>query len=105
MSQGIEVWNASGQKILSVTDTITRVLGVVTIDGTQESGTITIPEITAARGWSFSLRTTTAYPGGVAYVLPIITINNGSISYVYSSVTGAGRSRVKQAVYLTYGLR
>ena len=104
MSQGIEVWNASGQKILSVTDSITRVLGVVTIDGTQESGTITIPEITSARGWSFSLRTTTAYPGGIIYVLPIITINNGSISYVYSAGDGF-RFRVRQSVYLTYGLR
>jgi len=104
MSQGIEVWNASGQKILSVTDSITRVLGVVTIDGTQQSGTITIPEITSARGWSFSLRTTTAYPGGTAYILPVITINDGSIYYAYQSVS-VGRTVVRQSVYLTYGLR
>lgn len=102
MSQGIEVWNASGQKILSVTDTITRVLGVVTIDGTQQSGTISIPEITAARGWSFSLRTYTAFSYITPYVLPVITINDGSIYYAYQDI---GRTIIRQPIYLTYGLR
>lgn len=103
MSQGIEVWNASGQKILSVTDTITRVLGVVTIDGSQQSGVITIPEITAARGWSFALRTSTASSGGgfTSYYIPDITIGNGYVQYQYPNV----QQSVRQSVYLTVGLR
>lgn len=104
MSQGIEVWNASGQKILSVTDTITRVLGTVTIDGSQQSGSISVSEITAARGWSFSLRTYTASPSATLYLLPVITINNGSIDYAYQSVSDI-RTIVRQSIYLTYGLR
>ena len=103
MSQGIEVWNASGQKILSVTDTITRVLGVVTIDGSQQSGVITIPEITAARGWSFTLRNSTASSGGgfTSYYIPDITIGNGYVQYQYPNV----QQSVRQSVYLTVGLR
>ena len=103
MSQGIEVWNASGQKILSVTDSITRVLGFFTIDGTQISGTIIVPAITAARGWSFTLRTSTASSNGgfTSYYIPDITIGNGYVQYQYPNV----QQSVRQSVYLTVGLR
>ena len=104
MSQGIEVWNASGQKILSVTDSITRVLGVYTIDATQQSGNITVSGITAARGWSFALRTYSASSGGgfTAYCLPDITIGNDYVQYQYPN---AGQGVVWQSIYLTVGLR
>ena len=103
MSQGIEVWNASGQKILSVTDSITRVLGFFTIDATQQSGTIIVPAITAARGWSFTLRTYSASSNGgfTSYYVADITIGDGYVEYQYPS----HNYPVRQSVYLTVGLR
>lgn len=81
MSYGVEVWDASSQKILSINDTITRVFSSFVIPGTSNSGSISVPGITAARGWVFYFR----LPSNprTAFNAPLLTITDNTVSFDY----------------------
>lgn len=81
MSYGIEVWNASAQKTLSIDDTITRVFSSFTISGASNSGTISVPGITQARGWVFYFKLPSNPP--TSFNAPLLTITDNTVSFNY----------------------
>ena len=63
MSFGVEAWNASGQKTLSINTKIAKFFGVASV-GNSYTGTATTGTITDTRF--------TQYSGHVAFALPIV---------------------------------
>lgn len=82
MSFGLEVWNPSGEKVLSVTDRLFRIVqqGVVTYPSSPSSGTITVPVPGMANNGRWFVVLDGVYEGSQSAV-----IGSGSFSFFYAA--------------------
>lgn len=76
MPQGLQIWNSSGNAILDVTDSLTRVLGMVqTSGGVNASGSLSDARLLTGRPWfTIVLQLIENY-------VPTVTIDGATISW------------------------
>lgn len=107
MTQGVECWNASGQKTLDITSRIAKFFGVAQIGngytGTTSSGTITDTRFTAYSGTTpffFIL-------GGIADAdnnSPSFTISGNVLTWTYNNPVGGFPSITRPPTTFVYGI-
>lgn len=94
MPAGLEIFDASGQRILSITDRITRIVGAVQVSST---GSIAVPEFAQGSAWWIinALETAGAFSGKGP---PTVYQSGNSLVWDY------GTYAKRQSVYITYGV-
>ena len=97
MTAGLQCFNAQGQLIVDVTDSLPRFIGSV-VTGTT-AGSIAIPAFAGGRGFAYSLDTTgDAYPGSPDN-RPIYQVSTTGLSWSF----GTGPPNLKSFTLL-YGV-
>lgn len=90
MPQGLQVWNASGQILLDLTD---RVFKSVIVETVTETGTDNIPH-TGADGSSSIVAVPLADGTGESAPLPSISVGGGNVTVTWGGDgRGSGYSR------------
>jgi hypothetical protein len=92
MPQGLEVFNGSGVRVLSVTDRITRFLGSTYVAG---DGSLYVPDFSQGQPWYY-LIPAEAWLQNKSY--PLLGISGQTLSWTYS-----GRSN-GAACWIAYGI-
>lgn len=99
MPQGIQCWNASGVKTLDVTDTISRVIGVMRVNG---PGTLDVPDFTNGRPFIIILNENGGSISPAASRRAIIAGITGGTTLTWSRWDGSTSSDYATIIY---GLR
>lgn len=82
MGVGLEVYNKSGGCILSITDRITKVIGIVKI---TSNGSVTDPEITQNTVWYYPCNFT--YNKNATPTFPDFTVSGNTLLWSYPGNT------------------
>lgn len=77
MSQGLQVFNASGQVIFNTSDRLTRIIGSASLSG---NGSMVVPEFATGAGFYFMFALE-EYAPGVPRQFPRITISGTTLSW------------------------
>lgn len=90
MAQGLQVYDASGNLDVDITNRLPRLLGVASIPASQRTGRIVNEGITPETDiWWFLLNATTnfsaSYGDSVTYEYPTITKGNGYLYWSFPS--------------------
>lgn len=90
MAQGLQTFNSDGSVDIEITDRLPRVLGTVTIGGSQTSGRINNDGITANNNlWWFMISATTDFSAAdktvPTYEYPTITQGDGYFDWSFPS--------------------
>jgi hypothetical protein len=92
MVQGVEVYDASGNLTLSVTDRLTKLLGAVNV---SSSGSLTLPAALAGNSYWFAFIPSTS---GFTGTPPVISVSGTTLSWTYP----AGATNLSGTVH--YGM-
>jgi hypothetical protein len=80
MAEGLQVFDASGNKILDVSDSLTKYLYVATVG--PGNGSVTVSGLAGFRPWFTAYRLSSST---VAYLAPIFSISGTTVSWTYAS--------------------
>lgn len=83
---GLEIYNASGVKFLSVTDSLTKYVGIITLSNNAANGSQVFAALAGGRPFAEVLRTTT---DPTMYLTPIVTFSGTTATWTFPN-TGAG---------------
>jgi hypothetical protein len=92
MSFGLEVYNPSGVKMLSVTEALTKYVGVITLGQNANNGSQVFPELAGGRPFASILRTSTD-PG--LWITPRITVSGTTATWTFPNGVTSGRAACK----------
>jgi hypothetical protein len=102
MTQGFQAFDATGFLVCDLTDRITKIIGQVYVNG-GSSGSVLHSEIKPGSGWySFvpDLQPNTI----TGMILPLLSVNDGSISWSYPEAGNASSANLVYGGYLLYGV-
>lgn len=98
MSYGLQIWNASGQNTLTITDSLTKYVGVIVLANNASNGSQVFSDLAGGRPFASVLRTTTD-PG--YWIMPNVTFSGTTAYWTFASGGTSGRAacRIVIGVY------
>jgi hypothetical protein len=85
MAEGLQVFDAAGNKILDISDSLTKYLYVATVG--PGNGSVTVSGLTGFRPWFTAYRLSS---GTIDYLAPIFSISGTTVSWTYASGSPTG---------------
>jgi hypothetical protein len=95
MAFGLEVYNTSGVKMLSVTEALTKYVGVITLGQNANSGSQVFADLAGGRPFAEVLRTSTD-PG--LWATPVISFSGTTVYWTFPGSGTSGRAACKIVV-------
>jgi hypothetical protein len=86
---GLEIYNAAGQKTLSVTDSLTKYVGAFSIGQNAPNGSAVYPALAGGRPFAMVLRTST---DPAFRFVPQITFSGTTVYWTFGAILGSGTS-------------
>jgi hypothetical protein len=86
MAFGLQIWNSSAQNTLTVSDSLTKYVGIITLSNNAANGSQTFADLAGGRPFAEVLRTTT---DPTMYLTPIVTFSGTTATWTFPN-TGAG---------------
>lgn len=96
---GLEIYNPSGVKKLSVTEALTKYVGIITLPQNSNNGSQVFAELAGGRPWASVLRTSTD-PG--LWVVPLVTFSGTTVIWTFPSISGTSGRAAMRIVVGTY---
>jgi hypothetical protein len=94
MAEGLQVFDSSGNKILDVSDSLTKYLYVATVG--PGNGSVTVAGLAGGRPWFTAYRFTF---NSIQYFAPVFTISGTTVSWTYSGSSNQAPMRLFVGIY------
>jgi hypothetical protein len=94
MAEGLQVFDSSGNKILDVSDSLTKYLYVATVG--PGNGSVTVSGLSGGRPWFTAYRLSSST---VAYLAPIFSISGTTVSWTYAGSSNQAPMRLFVGIY------
>jgi hypothetical protein len=92
MAFGLEIYNPSGVKMLSVTEALTKYVGVISLGQNANNGSQVFANLAGGRPFAEVLRTSTD-PG--LWIVPQISFSGTTVYWTFDSSGTSGRAACK----------
>ena len=92
MAFGLEIYNASSQKMLTVTEALTKYVGVIDIGQNANNGSQVFADLAGGRPFAVVMRTSTD-PG--LWITPTVSFSGTTVSYNFAGSGTSGRAACK----------
>jgi hypothetical protein len=100
MAFGLEIYNASSQKTLQVTESLTKYVGAFSLSDGAANGSAVYPDLAGGRPFATVLRNPVDYgSNGAADRVPLVTFSGTTVYWTYSSPYNRSGCRIVLGVY------
>lgn len=100
MAFGLEIYNASNERLLTVTDSLTKYVGAFSLSDGAANGSATYADLAGGRPFAVVLRNPVDYGNnGSADRVPFVTFSGTTVTWTYSSQYNRSGCRIILGVY------
>jgi len=99
MAFGLQVWNSSAQKILDITDSITRFIDIFDIGTGSQTGSASYSALSTGRPYITYFRLPSN--AGTRYSVPYVYVSGTTINWDFGSVSASTRA-VTRVIFGVY---
>jgi hypothetical protein len=99
MALGLQIYNASNERILSITDSLTKFVGVISFGENSNNGSQVFAALAGGRPFATVFRTSTS---AATWITPLVTFSGTTVSWTFPTYFNASNRAACQIVVGTY---
>lgn len=96
---GLQIYNASNERLLTVTDSLTKYVGVISFGENSNNGSQVFPALAGGRPFATVFRTSTS---ASTWIVPLVTFSGTTVYWTFPAYIGTSNRAACQIVVGTY---
>jgi hypothetical protein len=96
---GLQIYNASNERLLTVTDSLTKYVGVISFGENSNNGSQVFPALAGGRPFATVFRTST---GVFLWITPLVTFSGTTVTWTFPPYYQTANRAACQIVVGTY---